>query len=151
MEFVANETGLKVSELKKAVQESRLFDLFLGLDWSEEEKSILLDNVDTFPIDTLSRILKSPATRNKIGLVEFDGEGYPEFKWEAEKTSQFLKRLVYDSVPQFATEAEHNGKKKAKLNTRSTNSQSVSKKSARWLIRLERSLSLDYKLISNAV
>lgn len=123
IEFVAEETGLQPSELKKAVQESRLFDLFLGLDWSEDEKTLLLENVDAFPIDALSRILKSPATRAKIGAVEFDSDGYPEFKWEQEKTSQFLKRLIYDSLPQFAADPGAGGKKKARLNTRTTNSQ----------------------------
>lgn len=123
MEFVAQETGLPAAEVRKAVQESRLFDLFLGLDWSEEERTTLLENVDSFPIETLSRVLKSPATREKIGAVEFDKAGYSEFKWEPEKTSQFLKRLVYDSVTQFTSDSEQTGKKKARLNTRSTNSQ----------------------------
>ena len=123
MEFVSHETGLTPAAIKNTIQEARLFDLFLGLDWSDEERTVLLDNLDTFPIETLSRVLKSPATRERIGPVEFNKDGWLEFKWDPETTSQFLKRLVYDSMPQFIKEPDHNGKKKPTLNTRTTNSQ----------------------------
>lgn len=118
LEYVEQETGLKVADLKKAIQEARLFDLFLGLDWSEEERNKLLENVDTFPIEALSRVIKNPVTKEKFGDVEFNDKGWPQFSWDAGKTKIFLKRLVYDAVPYFET----NGSKKAVLNSRTTNS-----------------------------
>lgn len=118
LEFVEQETGLKVADLKKAIQEARLFDLFLGLDWSEEEREKLLENVDSFPIEALSRVLKSPATKERFGDVDFDDKGWPQFSWDQSRTKLLLKRLVYDSVPNFSP----NGKKKAELNSRTTNS-----------------------------
>lgn len=118
LEYVEQETGLKVADLRKAIQEARLFDLFLGLDWSEEEREKLLENVDSFPIEALSRVLKNPVTKDRFGDVEFDEKGWPQFSWDAGKTKIFLKRLVYDAVPYFET----NGEKKVELNSRTTNS-----------------------------
>ncbi|MEX2474472.1 hypothetical protein [Marinobacter sp.] len=118
LEFVEQETGLKVADLRKAIQEARLFDLFLGLDWGDDEREKLLENVDSFPIEALSRVLKSPATKERFGDIEFDVKGWPQFSWDASKTKLFLKRLVYDSVPYFGTGSEQ----KAELNSRTTNS-----------------------------
>jgi len=116
IEFVASETGLTETNIRRAVQEARLFDLFLGLDWSEDEKNLLLDHVDNFPIEPLSRVLKSPATREKFGAVEFNNDGWPEFKWQADCIPLILKRLVTDSF------APLTGAKKPILNSRTANS-----------------------------
>lgn len=115
LEDVQKETGLKISDIKKAVQEARLFDVFLKLDWNPEEKSFLMESVDTFPIEALSRVLKSPATAEKIGKVNFNDKGWPEFNWEESLIQPFLKRLVYDAIPHFSSSG------KAKLNSRTAN------------------------------
>lgn len=115
LDDVQKETGLNMSDIKKAVQEARLFDVFLKLDWNEEEKSFLMESVDSFPIEALSRVLKSPATSDRIGKVNFNEKGWPEFNWEESLIQPFLKRLVYDSIPHFSPD------RKAKLNSRTAN------------------------------
>lgn len=93
LDFVEQETGLSVNQLKKAIQEARLFDLFLGLDWSEDEREMLLENVDSFPIEALSRVLKSPATKERFGAVDFSSDGWASFSWDPCKAKLLLKRI----------------------------------------------------------
>lgn len=116
IEDVVSETGLSEANVRRAIQEARLFDLFLGLDWREDERTILLDNVENFPIEPLSRVLKSPATREQFGAMEFNDDGWPVFKWQADRIPLILKRLVYDSFVALT------GEKKPKLNSRTANS-----------------------------
>jgi len=116
IEYVISETGLTEANVKRAIQEARLFDLFLGLDWTDEEKTLLLDNLESFPIEALSRVLKSPATRSMFGAVEFGDDGWPTFKWQADRIPLVLKRLVHDSFNLLS------GRKTPALNSRTANS-----------------------------
>ena len=112
---VIDETGLTESEVKKSIQEARLYELFFGLSWTDEEKGIILDNLDKFPIEVISRILRSTKTHEKFGKVYFDDEGWPIFYWDKETLENTLKRFLYDSHTAFVQD------KSKIINSRSLN------------------------------
>jgi len=115
IEDIAEATGMPSRDVTKLIQEARLFDVFLGLDWTDEEHAVILENTDTFPIEALQRVLNSPYTHDTLGDVTYNQAGWPEFHWEKEKIVPFLKRLVYDALPALS------GAKKARLTSRTIN------------------------------
>ncbi|NWD70757.1 hypothetical protein HX870_24465 [Pseudomonas gingeri] len=112
---VMDETGLSESELRQSIQEARMFELFLGLSWSAEEKNIIEDNLEEFPIEALRRILRSSATQEEFGNVTFDQEGWISFGWKKDMIEPLLKRFLYDAFLPLS------GQKKAELNSRTLN------------------------------
>lgn len=112
---VMDETGLSESDVRKCIQEARVFELFFGLSWSEEEKGIILDNLENFPIEALWRLLRSSVTQNEFGDVTFDEDGWMVFNWEESSIENILKRFLYDSHPALSSD------KKPRLNSRTLN------------------------------
>lgn len=112
---VMDETGLSESDLRQSIQEARIFELFLGLNWTAEEKGIIEDNLDDFPIESLRRILRSSETHDAFGNVSFDQDGWIVFEWEKDAIEPILKRFLYDSLTQLS------GQKKPDLNSRTIN------------------------------
>ncbi|WP_456269136.1 ParB/RepB/Spo0J family partition protein [Kushneria sp. AK178] len=116
MEQVINETGLSSSDIRKAVQDARIIDLFMGLKWDEGEKEIIYDSVDDFPVGVLRRILTSSVTKEKFGNIYFDDSGWLNFEWDQEIIESVLKRFMYDSLPALTGSS-----KKAVLTSRTIN------------------------------
>jgi len=112
---VMDETGLGESELRQSIQEARMFELFLGLSWTNEEKSIIEDNLEEFPIEALRRVLRSSATQESFGPITFDQEGWMNFSWEKDAIEPILKRFLYDAFVPLS------GQKKPELNSRTLN------------------------------
>jgi len=117
IEYISDETGLSEADIRKNIREYRLIEMFVRLDWNEQERAFLLDNIEKFPIETVSRVLKSQSTKSRFGEVSFQDDGWPIFKWDEEKIPLFLKRLVRDTFAAFV------GASKPLLNSRSANSQ----------------------------
>lgn len=114
---VIDETGLTESEVKRSIQEARLYELFFGLSWTDEEKGMILDNLDKFPIEAISRILRSTKTQEKFGKVLFDDDGWPVFYWDENVLENTLKRILYDTHLAFVQD------KKDLINSRRLNKQ----------------------------
>lgn len=112
---VMDETGLSESDLRGSIQEARMFELFLGLNWTPEEKGIIEENLEKFPIESLSRILKSSATQEALGSVSFEDDGWITFSWTRESIEPILKRFLYDTFAPLA------GVKKSYYNSRTLN------------------------------
>lgn len=112
---VMDETGLSEADVKKSIQEARIYELFLGLSWSEEERNIILDNLDSFPIEALWRLLRSKATHKEFGDITFDEEGWMIFNWQEGSIENALKRFLYDSHQALSSD------KKPRLNSRTLN------------------------------
>lgn len=101
---IMDETGLSESDLRASIQEARIFDLFLGLSWTTEEKGIIEDNIEKFPIEALRRLLRSKATSEALGQISFDQEGWINFAWESQTIEPILKRFMYDALTQLSGE-----------------------------------------------
>jgi len=115
IEDIAETTGMLPRDVTKLIQEARLFDVFLGLNWTDEEHAVILEHTENFPIEALQRVLNSSHTHRVLGDVAYNQDGWPEFQWEREKITPFLKRLVYDALPALS------GAKKARLTSRTIN------------------------------
>ncbi|MHB2139885.1 hypothetical protein ACX64L_18325 [Pseudomonas monsensis] len=113
---VMEETGLNESDLRQSIQEARMFELFLGLGWSDEEKSIIEDNLEIFPIEALRRILRNSATQESFGSIAFDQDGWMVFGWQKDSIEPVLKRFFYDAFTPLS------GQRKPVLNSRTLNS-----------------------------
>lgn len=112
---LVEETGLTESELRGSIQEARMFELFLGLSWTAEERSIIEEDISKFPIESLSRILSSKVTSESFGDITWDSEGWLNFSWEKSQIEPFLKRLMYDAMIRLS------GEDKPKLTSRTAN------------------------------
>jgi hypothetical protein len=115
IEYISDETGLTEGDIRRNIREYRMIEMVVRLNWSEKERAYLLDNIEQIPIETISRVIRSPATKQHFGEVTFKDDGWPVFKWDKERTPLFLKRLVRDSFASFS------GDKKAVLNSRTAN------------------------------
>lgn len=112
---IVDETGLSESLLRECIQEARIFELFFGLSWVDDEREVIESDVDKFPIEALRRLLKSKVTHDAFGAVQFDDEGWISFAWEKDRIEPLLKRFVYDSMPALS------GQEKARLTSRTLN------------------------------
>lgn len=112
---VMEETGLSESDLRTSIQEARMFELFLGLSWTADEKSIIEQHLEKFPIESLRRILRNSATHEAFGSIFFDEDGWIVFSWERESIEPVLKRFLFDTFAPLA------GTKKVSYNSRTLN------------------------------
>ena len=115
IEDISETTGMRPREIKNLIKQARLFDVFLGLNWTDEEHAIILEHTENFPIEVLQRVLNNSYTHQLIGDVTYNQDGWPEFHWKKEKITPFLKRLVYDSLSPLS------GGKKVRLTSRTIN------------------------------